>query len=121
MRPFHVDKRGEMSNLLPAKIKIASALLITSKKGSIRANHYHKKDEHYTFLLKGKMKYTYSPVNQKNKQKKTFLVTEGEIVYTPSMTAHAIKFLEDSVFIAFSTKPRNQGAYENDTVRIEFV
>jgi len=119
--PFHVDERGEMSNLLSENIKIISALFITSKKGSIRANHYHKKDEHYTYILKGKMEYVYTPVNKGNKRKKTLLVSEGEIVYTPPMTAHAVKFLEDSILIAFSTRRRNQKTYEKDTVRIDLI
>ena len=42
-KPF-VDKRGEIIPLVDADMK--SCVLITSKKGTVRANHYHKTDWH---------------------------------------------------------------------------
>ncbi len=38
IKPFFIDERGEMSYLLNNKGSIKSALLITSKKSSVRAN-----------------------------------------------------------------------------------
>ena len=121
IKPFHTDNRGQLSHLLPENLKIKSVVLITSKKGSVRANHYHKKDTHHCYILKGKMEYTYQDMNSKNKKKKTVIVTEGEIIATPPMTGHAMKFLEDSVFLALTTEPRDQKKYEKDTVRITIV
>lgn len=121
VKAFHVDERGEMSHLLEGKVKISSALLISSRKGAIRANHYHKKDSHYCYLLKGKMEYVCQDLTSRNSSKKTLLVKEGEIVYTPPMIAHAMWFLEDSVFLALTTEPREQSEYEKDTVRIELI
>ena len=69
IKPFHIDERGEMSHLLEGKTPITSVLLITSKKGAIRANHYHKKDTHYAYMLKGKMEYAYQDLKSKNKKK----------------------------------------------------
>ncbi len=40
-KPF-VDMRGEIRNLIDAPF--TSAAVITSVKGAIRANHYHKKE-----------------------------------------------------------------------------
>ena len=37
----HVDKRGKILNLISSKYQ--SCAIIFSKKGTIRANHYHKK------------------------------------------------------------------------------
>lgn len=121
IKPFHVDERGEMSYLLDDSISITSVLLITCKKGAIRANHYHKKDTHYSYMLKGKMEYTYQNLSAKAKRKKTIIVKEGEIVCTPSMIGHAMKFLEDSIFLALTTEQRNQKKYEKDTVRIKLI
>jgi len=43
--PAFVDERGEIQNL--AEAAFGSALVITSRPGAIRANHYHKTDYHY--------------------------------------------------------------------------
>ncbi len=119
--PFFIDDRGEMSHLIDGKADITSILLITSQKGSIRANHYHKKDIHYVYLLKGKLEYSYQDLKKKSSKKRTLIIDEGSIIKTPQMTAHAMRFLEDSVFLAFSILLRDRKNYENDTVSIEFV
>lgn len=121
VKPFHVDERGEMSHLLAVKTPITSAVLITCKKGAIRANHYHKTDTHYSYMLKGKMAYYYRKLNAKDKKIHKVIVREGDIVYTPPKTLHAMEFLEDSIFIALSTEPRNQEAYEKGTVRVKLI
>ncbi len=119
--PFFIDDRGEMSRILDDEVNITSILLITSKKNAIRANHYHKKDIHYVYLLKGKMEYIYKDVKSKNSKKKTVIVEKNHLVKTPQMTIHAMRFLEDSVFLAFSIRPRDRKNYEKDTVRVEFI
>lgn len=122
IKPFNIDKRGEMSHLIEEnKTRITSILLITSKKGAIRANHYHKKDTHFAYILEGKMEYTYQDLRSKVKNKKTAIVKKGDIIYTPPMTIHAMKFLEDSVFLAITTEERDQKKYEKDTIRVKLI
>ncbi|MBI2034167.1 MAG: cupin domain-containing protein [Candidatus Levybacteria bacterium] len=121
IRPFYTDDRGEMSHLLEGNTVFTSALLITCKKGSIRANHYHKHDTHYSFLLEGKMEYYYRNHNAKNKKLHEVIVEKGEIVHTPPMVEHAMKFLQDSVFLALTTEPRKREDYERDTIRIKLI
>jgi len=126
IKPFFTDERGELSHLLKNEEPITSAVLITSKKGSVRANHYHKKDTHHVYMIKGSMEYTYrklktqSPI-QSGTKLKTIIVNDGETVVTPPMTVHAMKFLEDSVFIALTTEPRSAKQYEKDTVRVKLI
>lgn len=119
VEPFHVDERGTMSYILDREAITTSTLLITSKKGSVRANHYHKKDSHYVYLLEGKIEYTYQEVGSKKRQ--SVVVNKGEVVYSPPMTIHAVRFLEDTVMLALTTESRDQEKYENDTVRIKLV
>lgn len=121
IKPFHVDERGEMFYLLDKSVPITSALYITCKKGSIRANHYHKKDTHYSYMINGSMEYTYQDVNDKNAKKQKRIIKKGEIVETPPMTMHAMRFLEDSIFIALTTEARDQKKYEKDTVRVKLI
>jgi len=121
IKPFHVDERGEMSHLLDNASNITSVLYITCKKGAIRANHYHKKDTHYSYMVEGSMEYTYKNLKTKNSKPKTVVVSAGEIVVTPPMTMHAMIFLEDSIFIALTTEARDQKKYEKDTVRVKLI
>jgi oxalate decarboxylase/phosphoglucose isomerase-like protein (cupin superfamily) len=118
IKPFFVDKRGEISSFFDNDINIKSVLLIKSKKNEVRANHFHKKDEHYTYLISGRMEYFYKLSNGKLKK---ILLKNGEMVYTPRLEKHAMKFLEDSIFIAFSIRRRDRKTYELDTVREEII
>lgn len=120
IKPFHLDERGQMSYLLDEKIKITNALLITSKKGSVRANHWHKKDSHYCYLLQGKMLYYEKGLRKNDRQTKT-IVHAGEVVYTPPKKMHAMKFLEDSVFLALTNESRQQKKYEADIVKVKLA
>ena len=121
IKPEFVDERGGITKLLDdGRTIIRSVLLITSRKGSVRANHYHKKDSHYTYLLSGRMEYTEFHVGQESK-KESAILEAGDMVYSAPMVAHAMRFLEDSVFLALATESRSQAAYEEDTVRIKVV
>jgi oxalate decarboxylase/phosphoglucose isomerase-like protein (cupin superfamily) len=121
VKPEFVDNRGGITKILDdGKTTIKSVLLITSKAGSVRSNHYHKKDAHWIYMITGSMEYYEKPVKGRSKTKKV-IVHAGDIMYTPPMAIHAVKFLEDSVFIALSSKSRNQKAYEADTVRVTLL
>lgn len=120
IEPFHIDERGKMTYLIE-DAEIRSVLLITCKKGSIRANHIHAKDSHYSYMLKGSMEYSFREGINDNSPVKRVRVLEGEMVYTPPLEAHAMKFLEDSVFLAFTTEKRKKDKYEEDLKRIELV
>ena len=119
IKPEFVDERGGITRLLDdGRTAIRSVLLITCKKGSIRANHYHKKDSHYSYMLSGRMEYTEYPVG-KESQKETTILEPGDMVYSAPMTVHIMRFLEDSVFLALATESRSQQAYEEDTIKVK--
>jgi quercetin dioxygenase-like cupin family protein len=113
IEPSVVDPRGAITNLFEGRIEHVA--LITSRKGSVRANHYHREDHQYIYLVSGAYESHCLDVgNPENRQ--VLKVRPGDIVYTPPMIAHAQKFTEDSVFLAFSTRQREQGKYETDTI-----
>ncbi|HSP07236.1 MAG TPA: cupin domain-containing protein [Acidobacteriota bacterium] len=116
-----VDARGSITNLLEPAFKIKGVLLIVSRAGAVRANHYHRKDSHYVYILKGKMEYTEKDMRRPGARKKTILLREGDLVLTPPMTAHAMRFLEDTVFLALTTEKRDRASYERDTRRIQLI
>ncbi len=125
IKPEFVDERGGITRVLDdGKTLVRSVLFITCKKGSIRANHYHKKDSHFSFLLSGRMEYTEQPVDSSGKphgKKETVVLEAGDMVYSAPMVIHAMRFLEDSAFLALATESRHQGAYEEDTVRVKLI
>jgi len=116
--PAHSDQRGSIQMLIDSPMN--SALVITSRKGSVRANHYHKKGDHYCYLASGQIEYHYRPVGSKNAPK-VEMIKPGQMFYTPSMVEHAMKFLDDSVFYVFSNSDREQSNYEADVVRIQLI
>ncbi len=119
--PEFIDDRGAITKILDdGKTIIKSILLITCKKGAIRANHYHQKDSHYCYLISGRMDYLEEPVGQPDKRQAA-LVEAGDMIYTPPMAVHAMHFTEESVFIAFATESRAQENYEADTVRVKLI
>ena len=97
-----------------------SAVLIESKAGSLRANHYHKTDWHYSYVLSGVIEYYFRPANDLRKPEK-LIVNTGEMVFTPPMVEHGMVFPVDTVFLALSRNPRDQGSYEADLVRVDLV
>lgn len=122
LKPIFTDDRGDIFILLDdGSTNIKSTLLITCKKGAIRANHYHKEDSHYTYMLSGKMEYTEQPVEANVSKRETATLAPGDMVYSAPMMMHAMRFLEDSTFIALATKSRKDGAYEQDTVRVKLI
>ena len=60
------DERGSIQPLVDVKMK--SSVLITSKTGSVRANHYHKTDWHYCYVLYGEIIYYHRPHGSDKKQ-----------------------------------------------------
>ena len=112
------DKRGAIQPLVNGGFE--SAQLITCKKGAVRANHYHKSDWHYCYMVYGSMRYYTRPTGS-DQDPVWMLVSAGQTIYTPPMEDHAMEFLEDSAFINFAGRPRDQDDYEDDLVRIELI
>ena len=57
-KPF-TDRRGKIQPLVDLMMK--SAVMIESKRGSLRANHYHKTDWHYCYVISGCIEYYHRP------------------------------------------------------------
>ena len=75
-----VNINGEIKNLLLQKF--TSVAIITSKAGSIRANHYHKTDWHYAYVLQGKIEYFWRKIGEKgNTHSKTY--SKNQMFFTP--------------------------------------
>ena len=92
--------------------------MITSKKGTVRANHYHKTDWHYCYVVSGRIAYYHRPTGTDGEPERV-VVEAGQLFFTPPMDDHAMVFLEDTVFLTLGRNPRDRQSYESDVVRID--
>ena len=113
----NTDTRGSIVSIVDDDIQNVS--LITCYAGSIRSNHYHKKDFHYMYVLEGEIDYFYKDIN--NDIVNYFKVKKNDIIFTPKNEIHATYFPFQTKLIVSSMLPRDQETYENDTLRVEFI
>ena len=112
------DARGIIQPLCDLNMKSAS--LIVSKANTWRANHYHKNDWHFIYVLKGSFEYYFKKTNSDEKIKKK-IVKKEELLFTGPVVDHAMFYIEETEIIVLSKNPRDQKTYEEDTVRIDFM
>lgn len=113
-----VDARGAIIPLVDLPMK--SAVLIKSNKGAVRANHYHKTDWHFCYVLSGCIEYYYRPHGSENKPEKV-LARKGQQIFTPPMVDHAMVFPENTEFLTLGRNSRRQEVYEADVERINAI
>ena len=112
----HADARGSIVPLVDEDMK--SAVLITSKKGTVRANHFHHTDWHYCYVLSGAIDYYWRKTGSTEAPKK-IRIGARQMFFTPPMADHAMVFVEDTEFLCMGKNSRDQAAYEADITRIQ--
>ncbi len=113
--PPFVDARGTIQPLVDMDMK--SCVLISSRAGAVRANHYHRTDWHFCYVFSGSIEYYHRPVGSRD-EPECVVVHAGQMFFTPPMVEHAMVFPEDTVFLTFGRNSRAQEVYEQDVVRI---
>jgi len=105
-----IDKRGKISNYeLTEPINLIGH--IESKKGSMRANHYHPVQEQKVLLVKGQFISIYKSLLEKNPTKITHIINEGDSVVTKPNVSHAMVFTKDSIFLNLVSGEREHNNY----------
>lgn len=112
------DARGKIENLLFTPI--TSVARIFSKKGTVRANHYHRTDWHYAFVESGAVIYFERPIGDMTVPPPS-VFEAGSMFFTPSMVEHAMLFAEDTVIYTFAKNVRSHEEHEADLTRVSFV
>ena len=116
-KPFS-DERGQIQPLVDLTMK--SCVLISSKKNTIRANHYHKTDWHFCYVLEGEIDYYHREVGDKEFPKMV-KIKKNDLFFTPPMVEHAMVFHKDTVFLTLGGNSRIQSEYEADLVRVDLI
>tara|TARA_B100000902_G_scaffold3870_1_gene4950 strand:+ start:10447 stop:13008 length:2562 start_codon:yes stop_codon:yes gene_type:complete len=93
-----VDKRGKINNFeLTEPINLIGH--ITSKKGTVRANHYHPVQEQKCLVTNGQFISVYQDLLNQDAKKITHVVNEGELIVTKPNVAHSMVFSKDTEFL----------------------
>tara|TARA_B100001123_G_scaffold52879_1_gene55457 strand:- start:275 stop:2818 length:2544 start_codon:yes stop_codon:yes gene_type:complete len=93
-----VDSRGKISNYeLPEPVNLIG--YIESKKGTVRANHFHPIQEQKCLLIKGQFISVYKNLLETNSPVVTHLVNEGDLIVTKPNVAHSMVFSKDTIFL----------------------
>ena len=93
-----IDERGKISNHeLTEPINMIG--LIDSKKGTIRANHYHPQQEQKCLFTKGQIIEIFQDILNPNSPKITQVVNEGQISIIKPNVAHTMVFTKDTTFL----------------------
>ncbi len=104
------DGRGRILNYeLPEPINLIGH--ITSKRGSVRANHYHPIQEQKCMLLKGQYISVTKDLSDSVAQLEFRVINEGEIAVIKPNVAHAMVFMKDSIFLNLVRGERDHENY----------
>jgi len=120
IEPIFIDERGSIWDYLTGK-EIHHIGCLKSKKGSVRGKHYHKEQEQYTLVTRGRVRITAKNLLEKNKKIEVFELNEMEMVMFPPFCYHSLEMLEDSECLVFTSKSRQDNEYEDDTFRVENI
>ena len=113
--PTFRDERGDIINVVNEHH--GSVVVITSKQGTDRANHWHRGSAHTCFVISGCIEYLERPVGSKLPPMR-YVFGAGEAFYTPPNVEHRMHFLNDTVFLTLGTQSRLPNDYEADLVRL---
>jgi len=105
----YIDSRGKISNHeLTEAINLIG--LIDSKKGTIRANHYHPQQEQKCLFTKGQIIEIFQDILNPNSPKITQVVNEGQLSIIKPNVAHTMVFTKDTTFLNLV---RGERAHDN--------
>ena len=116
-----IDDRGKISNHeLTEPINLIG--LIDSKKGTIRANHYHPQQEQKCLFTKGQIIEIFQDILNPNSPKITQVVNEGQLSIIKPNVAHTMVFTKDTTFLNLVRGERDHENYGiSHTIRHWFV
>tara|TARA_B100000941_G_scaffold290597_1_gene273743 strand:- start:490 stop:2892 length:2403 start_codon:yes stop_codon:yes gene_type:complete len=116
-----IDDRGFISNHeLTEPINLIG--MIESKKGTIRANHYHPQQEQKCLFTKGQIIEIFQDIINPNAPKVTQVVNAGQLSIIKPNVAHTMVFTKDTTFLNLVRGERNHENYGiTHTIRHLFV
>ncbi len=106
----YIDQRGKISNHeLTEPINLIG--LIHSKKGTMRANHYHPQQEQKCLFTSGQIIEVFQDLLNPNSPKITQVVNEGQLSVIKPNVAHTMVFSKDTTFLNLVRGERDHDNY----------
>ena len=116
----YVDERGRITNYeLPEPINWIG--WIESKKGTVRANHYHPIQQQKCILISGRYISVFKDLKKPNAPMTTQIMEPGDVVVTEPLVAHTMVFLEDSIFLNLVNGEREHENFGKHTIPYTLV
>jgi quercetin dioxygenase-like cupin family protein len=115
IKPAFSDERGEIIDILKNS-PVEYATLITSKKGAVRANHFHKETFQWVYMLEGRMRIR---AQMPGEQVEEVILKKGELIVNVPHESHAFEALDDCTMLVLTRGPRGGDDYEKDTFRLD--
>jgi quercetin dioxygenase-like cupin family protein len=113
--PAFSDARGDIIDILKNST-VEYATLITSKRGAIRANHFHKETYQYVYMLEGRTRVVSQmpgdPVEE-------VVLEKGDLIVNVPLERHAFEAVDDCTMLVLTKGPRGGDDYEKDTYRLD--
>ena len=118
---LYVDDRGKISNHeLTEPINLIG--MIDSKRGTIRANHYHPQQEQKCLFTKGQIIEVFQDIINPNSPKITQVVNAGQLSVIKPNVAHTMVFTKDTTFLNLVRGERDHENYGiTHTIKHVFV
>jgi quercetin dioxygenase-like cupin family protein len=109
------DGRGQIIDILKNEV-VEYATIITSRKGAVRGNHFHKDTCQHLYVLDGKLRVV---VQMPGEQPEEAILERGDVIVNVPLERHAFQAMEDTTFLVLTRGPRGGENYETDTFRLE--
>jgi quercetin dioxygenase-like cupin family protein len=109
------DARGDITDIL-RNDAVEYATLITSKRGAVRANHYHEHTFQYVYLLEGRMRIVSQMPGEPQEE---VVLEKGDLIVNRPLERHAFEAIDDCRMLVLTRGPRGGEDYEKDTFRLD--
>lgn len=117
--PPFINENGAILNLLTERF--THAAILTSRPGAVRANHYHKTDWHYAYVIDGEVEYFHRPVGSGDAPTRERF-PRGTMFFSPPLVEHAMFFPVPTTIITFARNARSEhDTHEQDLVRVKLI
>lgn len=116
----HRDDRGYILNVIDDP-RISHVAVFTSRRGTVRGNHYHPEQLQWVYLISGRYVSHSKDVRVEGAPVERHAIEPGMLVFAPPMVAHAQEFEEDSVLLNITDGERASAEFEHHTVKYELV
>lgn len=114
--PAFVNEAGSITNIAFGEFACVSWL--HSMPGSFRSRHWHTRDSHVLYVVKGEMWIKERELDGAYPKEWT-KVYPGESVYTGPLVVHQTYFPKATDLISMSRLPRDHASHESDLNRVD--